>query len=207
MNNSNFTWTDEEVKLLDQAIINGGEIWNNKNIKICKDRFKDVFINIDGARCCYCARLFNGEFKMVVDIEHILPKGTYPSLIFNVSNLSLACKRCNMKIKGTSTDFIKNHVLSVDNYFRSESYKFIHPNIDSYFDHLGLRRVECDGRSYIKYIPKNESKGKYTYSYFNLKEIEIDTFNYAQGSDQSSKLSLKFKGLIKKGLLIALDKM
>jgi len=66
--------------------------------------------------------------------------------------------------------------------FRSELYRFIHPNSDVASHHLRLLSLQVDAKRLLKYTIVNDSgKGQHTYDYFRLKEIEVNTFDRAQG--------------------------
>ena len=55
-------------------------------------------------------------------------------------------------------------------------------NFDNYFDHLSYESTIKNEKKMIKYVVLNSSaKGQYTYEYFRLKELEVDTINNAQG--------------------------
>ena len=64
--------TPEEKKLLER-LINEDKGWDDDLFKSLKAKIKDEFLK-DEKQCCYCAKDFMGEFKLVIDIEHILPK-------------------------------------------------------------------------------------------------------------------------------------
>jgi hypothetical protein len=119
---------------------------------------------------------------MVLDIEHVLPKSSFRELMFESTNLSISCKRCNMNIKGEKTDFVVDLSVVRGNYKDTNQYKFIHPNLDDYFAHLSYRCDICNDKKLIKYSIINSSpKGEFTYKYFKLIELEIDSINIAQG--------------------------
>ena len=68
-------------------------IKRGKNSKIYTEygQAKDDLKNEFGAYCSYCEMNTDNQ----VDIEHILPKEHYPTLITEWSNFLLACKACN----------------------------------------------------------------------------------------------------------------
>lgn len=173
------------------AIDQGGKIWENEILAQAKRKIKLHHMNVTGQQCCYCRRDTTDEFLMVIDIEHVLPKSIFPELMFELFNLSVSCKRCNMRIKGDKTDFLLDQQ-SVQMYLQDgQQYYFIHPNADNYFDHISYVVNILDNKKSIKYVVKNEGKGRYTYKYFELEKLEVETLNKAQGIDvQDIELSL-----------------
>lgn len=160
----------------------GGDVWNNARVDQIKVRLKEFFRLSSDEQCCYCKKDFADEFNMVIDIEHILPKSRFHDYMFEVFNLNIACKRCNMRIKKDKTDFIVNMDEIIAQRFDTSHYKLIHPNFDNYFTHLDVIQILRNNKKFIKYVVVNNSqKGEYTYSYFQLEKREIDTINEAQG--------------------------
>lgn len=195
--------TEQDIKNIESAIEAGGDIWNNPLVKDFKDRVKIYYRNLGNEQCCYCKKNSHGEFKLVLDIEHILPKGQpeFRELMFVLTNLNVACKRCNMNVKGTRTDFVHDINNAANNHEDSNQYKFIHPNSDVYFNHIAyIQRIEND-KKLIKYkVLNNSAKGEHTYKYFRLMELEIDSINQAQGLKQKSEFSEKIDQSIQERL-------
>ncbi|GGG50950.1 HNH endonuclease [Epilithonimonas arachidiradicis] len=175
-------YTSEELQIIEQAKSEGGDIWKNKILDPIKRRIKTHYRTNDSEQCCYCKRDFQDEFNMVIDIEHILPKANslFKEYMFDIENLNISCKRCNMTIKNDRIDFIVDLKTIKPDYRISNKYFFIHPNFDNYFDHIDYEATIRNNKKLIKYIKKTE-KGKYTYNYFHLDRIEIDTFDNVQG--------------------------
>lgn len=194
---------------ISNAIAAGGRIWYNPILDRLKRKIKDSFMNNDVAKCCYCSRLFVGEFNMVVDIEHVLPQGQIPfdSERFAVTNLNIACKRCNMEIKKGDTSFIVSIPKMGKSYYQSNHYKFVHPNLDIYTDHITLKNIRWGDAIFVKYILRNKDKALYTYEYFRLKELEVDTINKAQGTKTTSTLSLNIREELRNAILKLLTKL
>lgn len=118
----------------------------------------------------------------MIDREHILPKGkrNHPALTFEVWNLSVSCKRCNMQFKGEDVSFIVN--VSDDTFFKhSHNYLLIHPNFDRWEAHLH-RKMEQENQSVLVIISVigDSAKGRYTYQYFGLNRLEVDSFTDVQ---------------------------
>ena len=183
-------FTDQEKALIEAAKSEAGSTWSSSTIGDVKSRIKQFYRDNIIDECCYCRCSFHGEFKLVIDIEHILPKSEYEELMFSPVNLSLACKRCNMGIKKADTLFVTNTIAAKNTPFESHLYLFIHPNLDSYYDHIDKLSFELNGVRVTKYVTKNHSsKGEYTYKYFRLEELEINDLDIAQGRASGAKLS------------------
>ena len=188
--------TEEDIANIKKAIDQGGKIWENKLVSPFKKKVKAYYLELEKEQCCYCKKNFTGEFKMVIDIEHILPKGKqeFKNLMFTLSNLNVACKRCNMTIKGTRVEFVTDVDKVASDHENSKYYKFIHPNVDNYFEHLKYHSVIENNHKVIKYqIVSNSLKGQYTYDFFRLNELEIDSFSLAQGTKEKVELSKRIK--------------
>lgn len=72
---------------------------------------------------------------MVVDIERVLPKLKYGDFMFKLFNLSVSCKRCNMKIKCERIDLLLDKKLVSNNPEDSSQY-ILRPNLDNYFQNM-----------------------------------------------------------------------
>lgn len=101
------------------------KIWDQRILDPVKKLMKDFMRTLLEERCCYCCKNFIGEFNMVVDIEHVLPKAHFRKFEFTPSNLSVACKRCNMNIKGEDITFLIDEALAHDTPEDTYNYKFI----------------------------------------------------------------------------------
>lgn len=177
-------YTDEEINTIKEVKSEGGDIWNNSKLNQLKRRIKLHYRTGNNEQCCYCKRDLQDEFNLVIDIEHILPKGNvlFTEYMFDIENLNISCKRCNMNIKKDRVDFIVDIANIKPDYKKSDKYHFIHPNFDNYFEHIDYSATIRNHKKLIKYNAKTV-KGKYTYSYFHLDRIEIDTLTKAQGGN------------------------
>lgn len=175
-------YTEEELRTIEVVMLKDGDVWNDNSINEIKRRIKLYFRNVNSEQCCYCKRDLQDEFNLVIDIEHILPKGNvlFRQFMFDIENLNISCKRCNMKIKNKRVDFIVDLNNIIPDYKVSSKYLFIHPNFDNYFDHIDYESTIKNNKKLIKYIAKTE-KGAFTYDYFHLDKIEINTLNIVQG--------------------------
>lgn len=183
--------TNREISNIRSAVLIGHKGWdNNKRLDSTKRKIKDLSMLKTYDNCCYCGRNIHGEFRMVLDIEHILPKSLCLKHMFTMKNLSVSCKRCNMNIKKNKIDFLNVDIVTACRSFKSKYYKFIHPNLDNYDSHLLLNCVQ-KGRAIIKkYSVVNESaKGRYTYDYFQLQALEKNSFDEGQGGRRRSEIN------------------
>lgn len=183
-------FTADEIREVRAAIELGHTSWtkysgDNYEISTLKQKIKRLALERTGHKCCYCRKNLFGEFGYVIDIEHILPKSKFLNYMFVMKNLSASCKRCNMQIKGNKVDFLNRNEVEVRKKpFISSNYKFIHPNIDKYIRHLKLIQHQEGDEIFLKYVVINSSdKGQFTYEYFALNRVEIDTFQKIQGID------------------------
>ena len=174
-------------------------IWSEDRIKGVKRKIKSKLMENRGATCCYCMANLHGE-SLDVDVEHVLPKtGDFESEMFIMTNLSISCKRCNMEMKGEDVDFYLDD--KTKDYYRSEKYLFIHPNLDEYENHLDYVAISKNRIRIVKYrVVNNSEKGRYTYTYFELDKLEIDQLDKSQGvvsqRISNSELHLKVSELL-----------
>ncbi|MBG0620529.1 HNH endonuclease [Enterobacter roggenkampii] len=175
-------FSDEEKSIMAACIAAGHKSWTNDDLVDIKTKIKDWLCIKQKHVCCYCSRNIYGEFKMVIDIEHVLPKSKYLSYMFTMDNLAVSCKRCNMNIKGERVDFISFGADISLHPFNSSNYLFIHPNTDNYYDHIDYFFIQSNAQIKVFYSIKNKSaKGKYTYDFFKLERLVLDSFDEAQG--------------------------
>lgn len=188
-----FQFTDEETAAIRFAL-NQTDVspWDEDKLqcspemKACisdlKNRIRQFHLAEQNHACCYCKTPTLGNVDFIVDREHILPKGKYREYTYEIWNLSASCKRCNMSYKKESTDFIEDEESIRTDLHNPNRYKFVHPNFDCW--HTNLNRVvyENNGMKLIV-IASWTTKGDYTKAFFNLSELEVDTFYTAQGGN------------------------
>lgn len=180
----NFSFSEADCKAIAVAMASPRP-WDCEAVEAIKKRIKDFHLQFGEELCCYCFRDLKGEFSMVLDIEHILPKRHYKPLTFDIRNLSVACKRCNMKMKRDDLNFLRLPV-DVADIEDGQKYKLIHPNIDDRDEHLERHVRQRNAKKLVKYVIIGDSeKGKFSYDYFRLQEFEVDSFDTAQGANQA----------------------
>lgn len=173
-----YRFSSEESTLIATAL-KSSDPWMDPGVKSVRRKIKDFHLDLIGEFCCHCQRNLHGEFQMCIDVEHILPSSKFPDLTFEMWNLSVSCKRCNMHIKGADVNFLDEEH---SNFFSSAHYRIIHPHFDDLEQHL-IREARQRGRQrLVKYIIQPDSKGAYSYNYFRLSELEMDSYDKAQGA-------------------------
>jgi hypothetical protein len=155
-----------------------------------KSRIRTYHLQRHAVRCCYCRKNLHGEFSYVIDREHVLPKSVpgFRSLSYTMWNLGASCKRCNMQYKGSKIDFVvdpHNQEVLED----PANYRLIHPNFDLYSEHMERAAVEVNDTVVVKYsVVGGSAKGTFTHGYFNLNDLEVGSFDKAQGIEKISEL-------------------
>lgn len=79
-----------------------GRIWDSEERNICriKKSIKDHYIIAQDYTCPYCKQRIEVDHNGAWDAEHIIPKSSHPSFVFEPLNLCVSCKDCNNE-KGT----------------------------------------------------------------------------------------------------------
>jgi len=181
---TNIVFNADEVSLMRDAVGQGHTFWSDPSLSDLKRKIKDYLRQRQDECCCYCSRNIDDEFNMVLDIEHIIPKSKIKTEMFEMSNLAVSCKRCNMRIKGEDVSFINgdfNSFKQGGDYYHSGSYKFIHPNLDSWDDNLIYNVAQQNRRKVVYYqVVDGSAKGIFAKEYFELDKIQVNTFDEAQ---------------------------
>lgn len=185
-----FVFDDDEIEAV-VATFGVRDPWDHEaeelaavceTLRTLKDRIRGHHLLRHDSNCCYCKMPLDGGGRYMVDREHILPKRPFGHLAYAIFNLSAACKRCNMEMKGQRLDFIVNRIAVGADPENEAHYRFIHPNFDLWSDHLKRYVVQENSAKLIKYVVvPNSRKGAYTVDFFQLKELEVDSFDVAQG--------------------------
>lgn len=150
-------------------------------LKRVKKKIKEFHRERTKNRCCYCAKPLHDR-EIETDREHIVPKGKYTSLSYNLFNLSIACKRCNMDYKADREDHIANPGNVEKNLYSKDSYLIPHPNVEKYTDHIRRKCIDDGEHLYITYKIVNDSKkGDFLYKFMRLDLLCIGEIDEAQG--------------------------
>lgn len=131
--------------------------------KAFRKEVRDYYRDEQGFTCPYCGRLREEFHGGQWDIDHIIPKSSYPEYLYTPRNLTVTCKDCNTyKSKNNPLlNSLRSKAPYPDN---SESYKIIHPHFDSFHEHIKLAR-DKKGRSYHEVIT---DKGRETFHMCHL---------------------------------------
>lgn len=188
---TDFAYTPEERAAV-QLALNTEDPWVHDSDELAqvsttlrdlKDRLRTHHLARHQNTCCYCRSVLHGGGHFTIDREHILPKDKFPEFTYHVENLSVACKRCNMEFKKAKTAFLTvqreqvTHVPGDSSWFR-----FVHPNLDDWRQHLRRFAQQIDTHTFVAYkVVDNSAKGLWTWTFFALERLEIESFDTAQG--------------------------
>ncbi len=204
-----FDLDDDEAAAVASALASD-EPWNCKPenqdemaaLKSAKDKILAYHLSRHGGNCCYCRLNLNGAGPYMTDREHILPKGkqVYKPFSYSMWNLAAACKRCNMQFKRSGDAF----VIDPDDpskFQDSGNYRFVHPNFDAYSEHLTRLQAQVDTKNIVIFVKTpGSAKAAYTHDFFALHELQVDSFDKAQGLEGESletELAVKVRTLAK----------
>lgn len=161
-----------------------------KLVQEIKMKIQDFHLERHNYQCCYCRLNLRGAGPFNTDREHILPKSKpiYRDFTFTIWNLGVSCKRCNMEYKKERVDFVIDGT-DLDALQTSKNYRLIHPNFDNYVEHISHSLIQVDGSIVQKFTKREGSdKAEYTYTFFNLRGLEVDGFDEAQGASEKEEV-------------------
>lgn len=154
---------------------------DNPDIAAVKAQIRVFHLARQSDTCCYCKESLHGHSPFKIDREHVLPKAKYTAFTYEIWNLSVSCKRCNLELKREGDTFVVNTTSSAP-FQTSANYRIIHPNYDRWTKHLDRKMKQSNQAVMIKFrIKAGSAKGWYTYNFFRLNELEADTFDRGQG--------------------------
>lgn len=194
---SDFIFTAEEEAAINFAL-GTGKPWKHDakelapvkdTIVALKKRIREFHLERQRSKCCYCRMNLHGGGDFIIDREHIVPKEKFKELTYVISNLSVACKRCNMQLKKRDISFLVDSKTILNNHSVADQYLFIHPNYERYSSFIKKISFEVDENTYVKYTKEDHPKADYTYTYFDLRALEVDNFDQGQGIATSNKAS------------------
>lgn len=200
-----FAFTTEESDAIAAALQTANPwAWNSTDeatsqaLASAKSKILQVHLDRHGGTCCYCRTNLHGAGPFMTDREHILPKGmaAYKPYSFTLWNLAASCKRCNLQFKRSGDGFVVDSDTAVLQ--ASGNYLFIHPNFDRYEDHLVRLSLQFGTATIVKFLSQGETaKARYTRAFFDLRGLEVDSCDAAQGLDLASEAS-EFANIAKK---------
>lgn len=187
---SSLVWTDDEKNAI-AAALKVAKPWNEKapalahvkgTLKIVKLKLLQLHLARQGNTCCYCRTVLKGGGHFMIDREHVMPKRKYRQLAYAIGNISVCCKRCNMQFKGERLSFVRDKTKIEANHMNSDEYLFIHPNYDFWFSHMTRIALQINDALFVFYkFSATDAKAAFTYDFFALNELEVESFNSAQG--------------------------
>jgi uncharacterized protein (TIGR02646 family) len=127
-----YKFNDVELALIKNNFSSHND-WDNNIFSTLKGEIRDALRPEQNNKCCYCKRELGYDIKEV-DIEHIIPKATYPTFTFEPRNLALSCPACNT-IKGDKSVLSKEIVRHPKH---SKYHIIVHPHYDDYDDHIKI---------------------------------------------------------------------
>lgn len=198
---ADFTYTEAEHNAIQLALqtddpwLHGAEVLAavSDTLRQLKDRLRDHHLARHQHTCCYCRSNLYGGGRFSIDREHILPKEQFPAFSYRVENLAVACKRCNMQFKGRSLSFLAVPSAQVTQVPGERAwFKFVHPNLDAWGSHLHRYAQQIGTHNFVAYkVIGNSAKGQWTWEFFGLGQLEVDSFDRAQGVETLSEEELK----------------
>lgn len=171
-----FDFSEDEQKFIDDFGLEDSKYWekDDPNMVSIRSKVRNYYLDHQDQKCCYCHMFKQERNGKVWDIEHILPRATFPQFTFESNNLAVVCKDCNgtklhQEVRCNTSSMYKNKYPS-----SSSNIKIIHPNIDNYHDHIRITRAP-DGR--IFHTPINNSKKAiHTFNMCNLFRFQSQAF-------------------------------
>lgn len=131
--------------------------------KAFRKEVRDYYRDEQGLTCPYCGRVREEFHGGQWDIDHIIPKSSYPEYLYTPRNLAVTCKDCNTH-KSKKNPLLHQQERQAPYPNNSECYKIIHPHFDSFHEHIRLTR-DINGRSYHEIIT---DKGRETFHVCHL---------------------------------------
>ena len=151
--------------------------WSNDDIVKLKSEIKSYYKDKQKYTCVYCNKSIRVNHSAVWDIEHIVPKSTYPRFMFIPENLCVSCKDCNT-IKNNKAVLINRSIVRYP--MKSSSFSIIHPHFDNYSEHLDIYLGKI-------YSPKT-LKGKNTIEACGLLRFSYESVGWDPSISQTTGL-------------------
>jgi len=195
-----FTLHDDEAAAI-AAALETDDPWGWKpedeataeTLKGVKRKILAYHLERHGECCCYCRTYLHGAGPFMTDREHVLPKGKaiFKPYSFTMWNLAGSCKRCNLQFKRSGDGFVIDKA-DEGQFQSSGNYRFVHPNFDRWEDHLTRVSAQANMKNIVMFVRAAGSpKAEYTYDFFGLHNLQVDSFDEAQGLEtpQESELA------------------
>lgn len=186
-----FSYTLDQTSAISAAMLKSRP-WTVKDpgIKSAKDAIRDLHLERQGHTCCYCRLSIHGGGHFMIDREHVLPKVLYKPYTFEIWNLSVSCKRCNMELKRERDSFVVDKTVNGP-FQESANYLIVHPNFDEWEAHLGREMIQLNRSVMTKIVVNgNSAKGRYTFDFFKLQDLTKDNFDQVQNPSRTESVDL-----------------
>lgn len=168
------------------------------SLESAKSKIKNLHVQITTNKCCYCRRSLN-DANIETDREHIVPKGKVKSLAYNIFNLSVSCKRCNMTYKGEKVDHIIGYNTIEADLRNPDRYRIPHPNIDEYERHITRTSIQFDSTEITTY-KCHSVKGSFLYTFVRLDKLCVNQLDEAQGGKKANERIAEIFGFPVEGI-------
>ncbi|MDO9474779.1 MAG: hypothetical protein Q7J28_17175 [Caulobacter sp.] len=188
---STFSYTASQMAAITAAMLRSRP-WTVKDpdVKAAKNAIRDLHLKRQEDTCCYCRMSLHGGGYFMIDREHVLPKAKYRPFVFEIWNLSVSCKRCNMELKRERDAFVVDKSATAP-FQDSGNYRIIHPNFDEWEAHLARETIQLNRSVMTKIVVINDStKGRYTFDFFKLQDLTKDSFDQVQNPSLISSENL-----------------
>jgi hypothetical protein len=188
---STFSYTAQQTTAIAAAMVRARP-WTVKDpdIKSAKNAIRDLHLQRQEHTCCYCRLSVHGGGHFMIDREHVLPKAKYKTYTFEIWNLSVSCKRCNMELKRERDAFVVDKSATAQ-FQDSANYRIIHPNFDEWEAHLEREMIQLSRSVMTKIVVVGDSaKGRYTFDFFKLQDLTKDSFDKVQNPNRISSENL-----------------
>jgi hypothetical protein len=159
--NQAVVFTPQELRQIQNKLQNlnfDNNSWSDEDLANIKSKIKAHYLTEQNTTCPYCKRNLQTRNGRSWDIEHIIPRSTADSFMFEPLNLCMACVDCN----GAKSDKKVTTSVAIVNYpNRSDLFLIIHPHLDNYEANILIIR---EGFYYVAL----EAKGAKTMDVCNL---------------------------------------
>ena len=114
--------------------------WGKRALKPVRDEAKAWLIKAQRYRCHYCRCPIEDNLGYL-ELDHVVPKSLAPQFCYDPLNLVLSCKRCNnAKLSHNTTTLSEAALVTRSKLpFGKTLYKWIHPQLHTYSDHISIR--------------------------------------------------------------------
>jgi len=133
-------WSDDSAdRLADQHPISAAS-WGRHALKPVRAEAKGWLLDAQRYHCHYCRCPIEDNIGYL-ELDHVVPKSLAPQFCYEPLNLVLSCKRCNNAKLSHNTTTLSEAALGLRSKlpFGKTLYKWIHPQLHTYSDHIRIR--------------------------------------------------------------------